>query len=142
MDFKIILVLLGVLAGVLALGWLSSGGALPSIESATSISPNPVVRGVQFPPQIPAAGSEVPGRVSFADPNGDIVSAKFNVIDAVAFEGFEIDLSGARGIERGQFSFVLQSSLEQLVTIEVVLIDSAGHESEPFRFSFEAAQQN
>ena len=142
MDFKIILVLVGILAGALALGWLSSGGALPRIESAQVISPNPVVRAVEFPAQIPATGGEVPGRVLFSDPNGDIVKANFSVVDAVAFQGFDLDLSGASGIESGSFSFILQSSLAQVVVLEVILVDSSGNESNPFEFSFEAVQQN
>ena len=139
MDFKIILVLLAVVVGAVAFGWLTSGGGpVGSGNAQIPASPVPVILGIEFPENIPANGGEVMGRVRFADPNGDLVLARFELVDAIAFEGFTIDLTGAEGIERGNFTFTLFSQLAQEVRMQVVLVDAAGHESKPQAFSFVA----
>jgi hypothetical protein len=141
MDFKLILlVVAGLIAGTLAFGWLSSEGG-GSLVHHDKLNPNPVIRAIEFPSQIMANGDAVTGSLRFADPEGDIVEARFEVIEAVSFNDFSIDLRGAAGIERGKFTFELHSSLSQEVILNVVLIDALGNRSEEGTFSFTAIGQ-
>jgi len=140
MDSKLILIILAVLAGAVALGWLTSGGGGPATLSQQA-SPAPVINAIEFPPQIPASGDPVQGLIRFSDPEGDLAEARFEVLEAVAFENFSLDLLGAAGITRGNFTFEVHSTLDQEIVLRVILIDAMGHESEPITLRFRAVGQ-
>lgn len=141
MDFKILLlILVGLIAGTFAFGWLSSGGG-GSLSELGGTSPAPLIRSIEFPAQIMATGDGVEGTLHFADFQGDIVEARFEAVEAVSFKNFSIDLTGAAGITSGKFTFELHSSLSQEVVLNVTLIDALGHISEPSTLRFKAIGQ-
>jgi hypothetical protein len=71
-------VVLGVLA-VLGYAQLQGGGGSPL---------SPEILGVDLRPTIPADGSKVFGAVRFRDADGDIVQARFDVVEAVDLRRF------------------------------------------------------
>ena len=97
----------------------------------------PRVTGIEFPSVILADGGKITSYVSFFDPNGDITSVRFDVVNAVRFTpfSFEPDISGKTS---GSFSFRIWATIRQNVTLKVTLIDRLGNKSEPYYFSFRA----
>jgi len=130
MDVRIVLAL--ILAALLV--WLA-GGALKPSSPAPSAAPQ--ITAIDFPEEIRADGEEVMGTVEFIDPDGDIVEARFEVVEAVLFEPFHFDPQ-VEGQKKGRFTFVIFSFVPQKVTLRVVLIDRQGHRSPPVEFSFQA----
>ena len=97
----------------------------------------PRVTGIEFPSVILADGGKVTSYVSFFDPNGDITSVRFDVVNAVRFTPFSVD-PNVSGKTSGSFSFWIRTTTKQVVTLKVTLIDRSGNKSEPYYFSFRA----
>jgi len=108
-----------------------------TINSTGNSVSSPRVTLVEFPNAIRADGEKNQGYVSFFDPNADITSVRFDVVNAVRFNsfGFEPDV---RGKISGSFSFRIWSTIRQTVTLQVTLIDRFGNTSEPYYFRFNA----
>ncbi len=122
--FLVLLVTLGLL-GLFALKAPGPGGG----------SSAPEIVGIEFPEEIEANGEEVIGYVAFRDPDGDIVEARFEVVEATLFEPFRFDPE-VQGVREGKFPFAVFAVLPQDVTLRVVLVDAQGNESEPVEFRF------
>lgn len=124
------------LLGLVALGllWLlvlrpaGPGGPAPAA---------PEILGIEFPEEIEANGEEVIGYVRFRDPDGDVVEARFEVVEATLFEPFRFDPE-VRGVREGRFPFAIFVQLPQEITLRVILVDVRGNESEPREFRFRA----
>jgi hypothetical protein len=97
----------------------------------------PRVTGVEFPSAIRADGEKNQGYVSFFDPNGDITSVRFDVVNAVRFTPFSFE-PNVSGKTSDSFSFRIWATMKQSVTLKVTLIDRLGNKSEPYYFSFRA----
>lgn len=97
----------------------------------------PLITSIEFPKEIEADGEDVTGIIEFFDPDGDIVEARFEVVEAVLFESFSFDPQ-IEGQREGRFAFVVFSFIPQRITLRVTLVDRAGHESQPVEFTFEA----
>lgn len=85
--------LLLAVAAVLALVIQALGpraGKAPS-EPEEPTSSAPIILGVDFSKEIPADGNKFLGTVRFRDTDGDIVLAKFEVVQARLFSPFEFD---------------------------------------------------
>lgn len=134
MAFKV-LVVAALLALVGALLWLGPGSS-PSPAPAA-----PEVLSVEFPEEIPADGSEVAGSVAFRDPDGDVIEARFEVVEAELFDSFRFD-PNVEGRREGEFTFVIFSFIPQEIVLRVVLVDRAGHRSEPFELRFRAVNMD
>lgn len=118
-----------------------AGGALMKkpviVEEPPSAAPE--ILSIQFPKEFAADGSEAHGTLTFQDPNGDIVDARFEVVEAVLFEPFHFDPEVQNQV-KGEFSFYLFTVIPQEVTLRVILVDQAGHESQPVEFHFQATE--
>ena len=97
----------------------------------------PRVTLIEFPNTIRANGEKTMGYVSFHDPNADITSVRFDVVNAVRFSPFSFD-PHVEGKASGSFSFRIWATMKQTVTLKVTLIDRLGNKSEPCYFSFNA----
>jgi len=97
----------------------------------------PRVTGIEFPSVILADGGKITSYVSFFDPNGDITSVRFDVVNAVRFTPFSFD-PNVSGKTNGSFSFRIWTTMKQTVTLKVTLYDRQGNKSEPYYFSFRA----
>lgn len=97
----------------------------------------PEIVKIEFPEEIEANGEEVIGYVSFRDPDGDVVEARFEVVEATLFESFRFDPE-VQGMKEGRFPFVIFVMLPQEITLRVVLVDAQGNRSEPKEFRFRA----
>ena len=131
MDLRILLAL-AIAALIL---WLGSG----VFSSYPAPSATPEITSVEFPKEIQADGQEALGTVSFQDPNGDILEARFEVKQAVLFEPFHFDPE-VQGQKQGKFDFSVFTVIPQEITLRVTLVDQAGHESQPVEFSFTAVE--
>jgi hypothetical protein len=103
------------------------------------ISEPPTITAIDFPSQIPADGSSVPGTVQFQDPDGDVDWITFDVLRATDFTPFEFNPleSLAEGDARGgTVEFYLWCVTAQDVTLQVTLFDAAGNSSAPVDFGF------
>jgi hypothetical protein len=120
-------VVLGVLA-VLGYAQLQGGGGSPL---------SPEILGVDLRPTIPADGSKAFGAVRFRDADGDVVQARFDVVEAVDFAPFSFNPK-IKGQTSGSFPFFVFSKIPQRVRLRLTLIDEAGNQSIPVEFSFEA----
>jgi hypothetical protein len=129
MDLKLVLIAVLVALGIGALLWLNAG---PADSSAA-----PEVLSVEFPEEIPADGSEVSGKVRFRDPDADVIEARFEVVEAELFDSFRFN-PHVEGQSEGEFVFMIFSFFPQEIALRVVLVDRAGHRSEPFEFRFRA----
>lgn len=98
----------------------------------------PEITFVDFPMEIPADGSEHTGYIGFKDPDGDVIRADFEVVRAVDFQSFSIDLQQFKGLKEGVFSFTISTMTPQEVTLRLTLIDETGNRSEPEELSFVA----
>ena len=121
----------GVVVGVLAV-WahaqLQGGGGSPL---------SPEILGVELWPAIPADGSKTFGAVRFRDADGDIVQARFDVVEAVDFAPFSFNPK-VKGQTSGSFPFFVFSRVPQKVRLRLTLLDEAGNQSLPVEFGFEA----
>jgi len=100
----------------------------------------PRILRVVFPRGI-AIGEERNGLVKFEDPEGDIVSAEFEILegDPASIEvkpALEFD-PGVRGRTRGSFRFSVVVHKAQTVTLRLTLLDATGLRSEPYEFTFQ-----
>jgi hypothetical protein len=96
----------------------------------------PRITSVEFPSAVRANGERACGYVSFYDPDGDITRVTFEPVEGF-FSGFEFD-PNVEGRNNGRFSFYAYTRLVQRVTLEVILYDRQGNESEPYCFTFNA----
>jgi len=112
--------------------------SVPFTIGAIGYSVNaPRVTGVEFPGAIRADGEKTTGYVSFFDPNGDITSVRFDVVNAARFTPFSFE-PNVSGKTSGSFSFRIWSTTKQAVTLKITLYDRQGNKSEPYYFSFRA----
>jgi hypothetical protein len=103
------------------------------------ISEPPTIISIDFPSQIPADGSYVPGTVQFQDPDGDVSWITFDVIRATDFTPFEFNPleSLAEGdATGGTVEFYTWCVTVQNVAMRVTLFDAAGNSSAPVDFGF------
>lgn len=111
-----------------AYGQLQGGGGSPL---------SPEILGVDLRTTIPADGSKTFGAVRFRDSDGDIVQARFDVVEAVDFSPFSFNPK-VKGQTTGSFPFFVFSKIAQKVRLRLTLIDEAGNRSLPVEFGFEA----
>lgn len=107
-----------------------------AVLSFTRRGSPPEIVALDFPESV-TAGSRTSGSLQFRDLQGDIVSARFAVVEAEEFEPITLD-PRVLGKTAGRFAFALRSPVPQRVTLEATLVDARGRKSDPFRFSFEA----
>lgn len=108
-----------------------------TIGSRTNITHGPRITGVDFPSAIAANGEKNRGYISFFDPDGDITSVRFDVVNAVRFTPFSFE-PNVDGETTGSFRFRIYSNTRQTVTLKVTLYDRRGNVSEPYLFTFRA----
>jgi len=108
-----------------------------TIGSRTNITHGPRITGVDFPSAIAANGEKNRGYISFFDPDGDITSVRFDVVNAVRFTPFSFE-PNVNGETTGSFRFRIYSNTRQTVTLKVTLYDRRGNVSEPYLFTFRA----
>ena len=108
-----------------------------AIGSRTNITHDPRITGVDFPSAIAANGEKNRGYVSFFDPDGDITSVRFDVVNAVRFTPFSFE-PNVDGEASGSFRFRVYCNTRQTVTLKVTLYDRAGNASKPHLFTFRA----
>jgi len=94
----------------------------------------PTITSIDFPSQIPADGQQYWGQLYFQDPEGDIESADFEIVQG-GLDSFTKH-PGVQGQTSGSFPFYMSCTTPQQVTYQVTLIDEAGHRSDPYSFSF------
>jgi WD40 repeat protein len=109
--------------------------------SFEAVSPTPpAIARVVFPATI-AIDQAQHGVVRFEDPDGDIVQARFEVLEgeagAIEVQPGASFSPGVHGQTDGSFRFTVNISKAQTVTLRLTLIDAAGLESEPYEFTFE-----
>jgi hypothetical protein len=97
----------------------------------------PEIVAIDFPATIAAGTQPVAGSLRFKAGNSDIVGARFAVIEASSFSPFDVRAAAA-GQKEGRLNFGVFSAIPQRVTLEARLVDAAGRQSRPHRFSFEA----
>jgi WD40 repeat protein len=97
----------------------------------------PQITFIFFDAEIKADGTPASGLVGFKDPDGDVIKAVFDVVQATDFQPFSFDPQ-VKGIKEGAFEFTLATKVPQRVTLRLTLIDEAGNRSQPKDFSFEA----
>jgi len=108
-----------------------------TIGSRTNITHDPRITGVDFPRAIAANGEKNRGYISFFDPNGDITSVRFDVVNAAHFTPFSFE-PNVDGETNGSFRFRIYCNTRQTVTLKVTLYDRAGNASKPYLFTFRA----
>jgi len=123
----------GARAGAIAVGAAVAAGLLYLFVSGGG----PEIVAVDFPPVV-SPGGDVTGAIQFRAGRDDVVGARFAAVAAAGFPPFETRAAGAAGRKEGRFTFVLHAPAAQRLTLEARLVDSAGRESRPYRFSFEA----
>ena len=131
MDLRTLFAVLLVAVGLLWLFGHKLAGPGPKADSA------PEITRIEFPEEIEANGEEVIGYVHFRDPDGDIVEARFEVVEATLFAPFRFDPE-VQGIKEGRFPFAIFVMLPQEITLRVVLVDAQGNTSEPMELRFRA----
>jgi DNA-binding beta-propeller fold protein YncE len=95
----------------------------------------PVIVSLEAPERIAPNGLPFPGTVRFRDPDGDLLEARFRVIDG-KFDPFTVKLEEHVGRTEGSFRFSVSCMISQQVILKLVLIDQAGNRSDPQSFSF------
>jgi len=108
-----------------------------TIGSRTNITYGPRITGVDFPSAIAANGEKNRGYISFYDPDGDITSVRFDVVNAVHFTPFSFE-PNVDGEANGSFRFRIYCSTRQTVTLKVTLYDRQGNASKSHLFTFRA----
>lgn len=132
---------LGVVAMVMALG--SMGCSVTS--SGSGESNRPTITKIEFPAQVVGDGGIVEGTVYFEDPQGDIDTARLEVVDCPGgadCSGGEMDLTDRgdpfRGVTQGAFGFAMSCTNsgpeDMYLKWEVTLIDDLGFVSAPKAF--------
>nr|BAL58745.1 surface antigen gene [Candidatus Acetothermum autotrophicum] len=121
-----------VIGGLLVLCGLLAGAG----EQPPSTAPEIVF--IDFPKQIQADGTKVPGFVGFKDPDGNLARADFSIVQAKDLQPFTVDLKHLKGVKEGVFEFQIATQTPQQATLRVILVDEAGNHSQPKEFSFEA----
>ena len=106
-----------------------------TVNRRIPISNPPVITYIEFPSRIPADGTLVYGEVGFYDPDGDVVRASFEVLLAINFQPFTLNIN-TWGRTSGTFSFSIYCYTAQFVTLGVTLVDSVGNRSARRDFSF------
>ena len=124
----IVILFAGLLGGSQASYGQQAGGGSPLA---------PEVLFVDFPNEISSDGSRSFGRVGFQDSDADISLVSFEVIEATEFSSFSFNPK-IEGRTEGAFEFFIFSFIDQRITLEVTLQDSAGNISFPQEFTFEA----
>lgn len=99
----------------------------------------PSISRVTFPSSV-GVNEDQNGLIRFEDAEGDIVEARFEVIEGDA-STIEIDpgLSfdpNVGGETDGAFRFTVRVTQPQTVTLRLILVDTEGLESEPYEFTF------
>jgi hypothetical protein len=118
------------IAAGIALALIAAALLLSSARSA------PQVLSVQFPAAI-VAGQRGDGAIFFRDKKGNVARARVDVVQASAFQPFAFETPALAGKTSGSVGFWLVSPAPQHVVLQAVLIDSAGHESNPVAFAFD-----
>ena len=99
----------------------------------------PVITRVTFPSSI-GVDQDQNGLVRFEDLDGDIVEARFEIVEGdVSVIEIDPGLSFDPEIEGesdGAFRFTVRVTEAQTVTLRLILVDAAGLESEPYEFTF------
>ena len=117
-------------AAALLLGLLVVFGAFRSSA--------PQIVSVQFPSQILANNEPAQGVILFKANKTELAAARFDVIQAASFSPLSLPVRSG-GEKQGSFGFSLQTAVPQHVVLQAVLIDRAGRESHPMKFSFDVA---
>lgn len=120
-------------AVAIAIGAAVVAGLLYLLASAGG----PEIVAVDFPPAV-SSGGEATGSIQYKAGRDDVVGARFAAIEGAGFAPFETRAAATAGRKEGRFSFVVHAPAPGHVTLEARLVDSAGRQSRPFRFSFEA----
>lgn len=113
----------------------SSASLTVTISKRIPISTPPSITYIEFPSRILANGIPVYGKVWFYDPDADVVRAHFDVLAAINFQSFILNLN-TQGQSSGAFSFNIFCNTAQFVTLGVTLVDSMGNRSVRRDFSF------
>jgi hypothetical protein len=119
--------------GAISIGAAAAAGLLYVLASGS----RPEIVAVDFPPVV-SAGGDATGAIQFKAGRDDVVGARFAAVEAAGFPPFETRAAAAAGRKEGRFSFVIHAPAAQRVTLEARLVDAAGRQSRPYRFSFEA----
>jgi hypothetical protein len=96
----------------------------------------PHILSVQFPTTV-YAGQRATGAIAFEDAKKGVASARFNVIEAMNFQGFAFPTPQAAGRISGTISFWLQAASPQHIVLQAVLVDPSGRASKPVPFAFD-----
>jgi len=100
------------------------------------------ITSIDFPERIPT-GVEAKGMMKFHDPDGDLVRARFEVLEG-DLEDFTLDLTKPpyaeqlEGLIEGSFNFEIAVDQPGSYHITITLVDKKGLTSEPVEFSFRA----
>jgi parallel beta-helix repeat protein len=100
------------------------------------------ITSIDFSERIPR-GVEAKGMIGFHDPDGDLVRARFEVLEG-DLEDFTLDLTKppyaeqVEGLTEGSFNFEITVDQPGSYHIAVTLVDKKGLTSEPVEFSFGA----
>lgn len=121
----------GIVAIVLSLAILAAIFIYYEYSKGTN---QPIIIRVDFPTEIPADGTIVPGKIHFQDRNRDISYVKFDVLEG-AFRPFEFDPK-VFGRAKGSIDFRIWCSIPQRVMLKVTVLDRRGH-STPFYLGFQ-----
>lgn len=103
------------------------------VSQAQQGNPPEIVR-IEFPEEILLDDSPGEGKISFKDPDGDIIWAGFEVVEG-DFSPFGFN-PGVKGQRQGSFKFFISTTIAQWVKLKATLWDEAGNKSEPREFSF------
>jgi len=119
----------------------------PRLHRFTARDPfsSPALTSVNPPSIVRADGKGYPGVAAFADPDGDVVRACFEVIEG-DFEPFAINLrepldgQPAYGRETGEFDFSLSATTPGHVELSLTLIDEQGRRSDACSLAFDVVE--
>lgn len=109
-----------------------------TLGQAQSQGTPPDITFIDFPSIIDVGTGPKIGRIYFKDAEKDVVGAEFTVVQAQSFAGFSLELAGqiqSDGVF-DFFEFQLSASVNQQVTLEVILTDRQNLNSQPRQFSF------
>lgn len=113
----------------------SSASLVVTVKKRIPISTPPFITSINFPSRILANGLPVSGSVGFYDPDADVAYAYFEVLAAIDFQSFTVNLN-VQGQSSGVFGFYIACNTAQYVTLGVTLVDSMGNRSARRDFSF------
>ncbi len=98
----------------------------------------PQIVSLQFPSQILANNEPAQGVILFKANKTELAAARFDVVQAASFPSLSLPVRSG-GQKEGSFGFSLQTAVPQHVVLQAVLVDRAGRESHPVKFSFDVA---